>query len=215
MGKLFDKDDFWSKINDDINHAAYRSMGMRLTVDAIEGDFVRLKDARNEPMGVAPFVGIGVLSPGDSVWVEPVARMVHGSVTRFLSWVVVGKVGPIGELTVSTKIATSGGQPTAVALAGAGSTSSASVVGNSITGTITVNPSGTGIAAGSVATITFPASLGTSTYAVIFTPQSTGARNLSTQTSAANKTATGFNVTNQTPLISGTQYVWDYVVVTR
>jgi len=90
--ELFHNDDFWQKILDDVHHHGYETMGQRLIVDTYDGRLVTLKNIRGEPAGTAPYLGWDALYAGDSVWVEPVARKVSGSQSRFLSWVVVGKI---------------------------------------------------------------------------------------------------------------------------
>jgi hypothetical protein len=94
MATMFDSDDFWTRVADDIAKSAYRSMGMSLFVDATEGTLVRLKDSTGQPMGVAPYVGFEELYAGDEVWVEPVGRLTTGSRSAYLAWVVIGKITP-------------------------------------------------------------------------------------------------------------------------
>lgn len=96
--RTFNTDDFWTLVTDDISRAAYESTGRRMFVDAVEGNLIRLKDLNDEPSGVAAYVGLEKLSPGDAVWVEPVARLLNGKTSKLQSWVVVGRVLPSGSV---------------------------------------------------------------------------------------------------------------------
>lgn len=114
-------------------------------------------------------------------------------------------------------IGTPGLTPTIAPLAAAGNTATATVnSGADSAMSITINPSGTGIAAGSIATITFATVHRSYTdfpYIMAITPTTSAARTLGGVIGPTNRTGTSFDLATQTALTTGQVYSWDIIVV--
>ena len=118
------------------------------------------------------------------------------------------------DVTNSRSYRTSGGTPSISAGAAAGSTATASIVsGNDSSGVLQVVPSGTGIAAGAIFTLTFNQNRSNSNYAVILAPGSAAARTLGLHLGASSRSTTATTVTTATALTSGQTYQWHYWIV--
>jgi hypothetical protein len=103
-----------------------------------------------------------------------------------------------------------GTAPTIAALTAAGSTATASVVGNDTCGVITVSPSGAGITTGNIFTLTFAATRPSTSYTLLLTPSSSDARTLGMTLGRASRATTSVTVATATALTSGNTYTWDY-----
>ncbi|MCC6313431.1 MAG: hypothetical protein IT337_05425 [Thermomicrobiales bacterium] len=113
------------------------------------------------------------------------------------------------------RIETAGPKPGYTLLAPAGTTATASITGNDISGQIEVVPGGTGIATGSFITITFFTPYPSATFDVQITPNSSAARSLTTGIGPTSRSSTSFNLDTRTALTSGSTYQWGYLVIYR
>ena len=95
--------------------------------------------------------------------------------------------------------------------AAAGSTATGSIVGSDRSGVLQITPNGTGIAAGSLATITFARPLGSANLAFVMTPASSAARSLGMVLGTSTKTATSVLIATSVALTAGSNYQWNYI----
>lgn len=145
----------------------------------------------------------GVEVQGSDAVVSRLARKL-----RFRYGVNVAMVGDVAE--VSLIAATT---PTYTLLAAAGATATAAITGNDDTMQVQIVPSGAGIAAGSVITITFGAARASSNYAVLVSPNSSAARTLGGVVGGTSRGTGGFDLATATALTSGSTYQWSVRVV--
>lgn len=162
----------------------------RATVTAVSGQLVQLQ------------------RPGESAG----AAELYATCTRFVLYA--GDVVlclPLGEKSavVIDVIRTSATvAPTIAADAAAGTTASVAISGRDDAMQIQVIPGGTGIATGSVLTVTFAAAMATSSYVVEVTPNSSAARTLGGVVGPTARNTAGFDLATNTALTSGSTYQW-------
>jgi hypothetical protein len=114
------------------------------------------------------------------------------------------------ELSDVSENTSAGVVPTAVPLAAAGTTATASITaGTDADFTLRVVPGGVGIAAGSIATVTFPVDRANTTYLVLVSPGSSAARTLGGVVGRGSRAAGSVDIATGTALTSGQTYDWD------
>jgi hypothetical protein len=102
--------------------------------------------------------------------------------------------------------------PSLAALAAAGSTASVAVSGRDDVMQVQVIPGGTGIASGSILTVTFANPLANASYDVLPSPNSSAARSLGGVIGATGRGAGGFDLATATALTSGSTYQFGILV---
>lgn len=107
------------------------------------------------------------------------------------------------------------GTPTATPLAAAGATAAASIQssGNDTHGTIRVQPSGAGIAAGDIVDMNFAVARPNTSYTLLLTPASSAARALGMVVGRSGRTTAKVTIATATALTSGSTYDWDYLIL--
>lgn len=95
--------------------------------------------------------------------------------------------------------------------AAAGATATGLITGSDRSGLLQITPSGAGIAAGSLATITFARALGSANLAFVMTPASSAARSLGMVLGTSTKTATSVLIATSVALTAGSNYQWNYI----
>lgn len=98
--------------------------------------------------------------------------------------------------------------------AAAGATGSiAGSAGTDVAGVLQVIPNGAGIAAGTIATLTFGAVMPSGNYAVVLTPASSAARTLGGVVGPTSRATNNFVIQTATALTAGSTYQWLYLIV--
>jgi hypothetical protein len=116
----------------------------------------------------------------------------------------------LGDLAEDTAYGT---KPTITLAAAAGATATGSVdFGNDTDFTVTVVPSGAGIATGTIFSVRFAVDRANSIYAVHMSPASSAARTLGGVVGRTSRTASVVDIATATALTSGSTYIWDVLI---
>jgi len=177
-------------------------------VDAISGGTVTLQeDGIPFDQPAAKIKGV-LIEQGDLVLVAPIGESGE-------EFVVIGTIddGSIPtELELPAQIRSIGATPSVSALAAAGSSATVSITGTDTAGMVQLVPGGSGIASGSVLTITFSSPRANGNYFVGLTPNSNAARAV-TNIGPASRSSVSFSLTVGAALTSGSTYQWLFFVV--
>lgn len=141
-------------------------------------------------------------------------RWDDGSAQRRLLEVLVD-LGIVQDETEKGDLSETGGfgaVPTVTKLTAAGTTTTVAITGTDTSGEITIVPGGTGIAAGSIVTVTFAVERATNSYNVHPSLNSQAARSLATNIGPTGRTTTGFDIDTRTALTSGSTYIFGFLI---
>jgi hypothetical protein len=141
-------------------------------------------------------------------------RWDDGSAQRRLMQVLVD-LGIVQDETEKGDVTEAGGfgaVPTVTKLTAAGTTGTVTITGNDTQGEINIVPGGTGIAAGSLLTLTFAVERPSAKYNVHISMNSQSARSLASGIGPTSRATTGFDIDCRAVLTSGTTYTWGYSI---
>ena len=108
--------------------------------------------------------------------------------------------------------ATPTGPATIAVQAAAGATATATINGNDETGLITIVPGGAGIAAGTLAVVSFAVTRRSTNFSILLQENSSAARTMGALVGPTSRSVTGWQLRTDSALTSGSTYQWFYVV---
>jgi hypothetical protein len=153
---------------------------------------------------------------GVLMWDETVEKLYIGGASGW-EQIASGDGITLNDPIINGQIETTGTSPSIAANANLGATGSAAIAGNDTVGRITLIPGGAGIGAGNQAEITFAVARPDTSYEVFLQPFNDGAANISGPVARPASLAGASWAINRASvaLVSGTTYIWSYLVLER
>lgn len=184
------------------------------TVTAVAGALVQIRPTTATTAGVEQIARVAGPVPqvGDRVLFAVIAgeTIVFGKIAANND-AAFGAISAAGDLTAGKHVIAGGSAPAFSAGGAAGSTASvAGSEGTDACGMVQVVPGGTGIAAGTILTITFALAMPSAKFACVLTPASNAARSLGGVVGPTGRTTAKVDLDTRTALTSGQTYQWVY-----